>query len=896
MNKLHEINTDISGQDRVQLASVLSLTHENILHVRDYAILLNERKIHFQSCPPYLVIGKPSAAYGWLLHVSVVRQQMEHLLNAILPELIKQKASFILPENMDQHTRILDGRQGQCRIGKVVSIYTQNNQQARELAYMLSSLTSSFKGPEIPSAVPLAGCLYTSYGPLHPDASMPADWSSSGAPRQEQVFPPENNEQQKLILPKGLDWPFYNIAWPKRRRAPKLIHARYLPVETLKNDAKGEVIKCLKLNQVFNMQWCILKQGKQYQCFDDTGRDIKDRLLWQYHVQQDLAPCLPVPKPLDYFEIKGDSFMAMEYIEGISLSEQITEVYSGNSWSGLDKTRQFLLADYALQAIAIVESLRQKGYVHRDLNPENFLVSPQGKLFLIDFELCYSLTEKQPDPVFTLGTPGYLSPEQNARAIPAISEDIYGIGGLLIKIFTGLSPLKFEKADLNLLHSQLDFFIPGPLLSGLVTSCLQADPSRRPGLSAVKRTIEDHKSLLQTGETPVRSYFKNKGPVHNLFTTIQQAIRALATDTFKHPDQEWHKSKGLTEGVAGVLYVLAAARKSGFVTKDCDPLAAINFSNLQKKHLWENAEPRSGLFTGTSGIGLTLVELYHAGFISADFLNPETLHEYLLNAPIDKLHLAGGIAGHGMAVLHCLPFIDPRIACRLLNDITQNLLNAQQMDGSWIIQPEERDGKGIKLPGLFYGVSGIVYFLISYGFSFNHLSAKEAAVKALSWLTGQRYQQNGNLIWTLNPDVKTIDPWLAEGSSGVALAFLKAYECFQDIRYKEVASAALLCHPEMISSNYLGLGSGIAGLGEVYLETARILREEVWQHRADRIADFILHTGIKKADGSRYWLTDEQPEPRVGLMEGHSGILHFLMRYSSPDGIGFPVLSLNFRK
>jgi serine/threonine protein kinase len=894
MNKLKPIIAEIPVRDKHPFVGVTCAPSGSIVPVTDYTVLLTGRKIRFQSCPPYLLIGVAPTTSGWLLHLSVVRQQMEHLLDAILPELIKQKVAFILPENTDQHNRLLDGRQGYDRIGKVISIYSQSSEQANNLALLLTGLTTGFRGPEIPSAVPLAGCVYTSYGPLHPDTYPQMEGRAFTSANLEQVFPTGNSGQPELTPPDEAGWPFYPMAYPKRPKPSKLIRGGYLQIETLKNDPKGKVIKCLKINQLVNMQWCILKEGKQYQCFDDAGRDIKSRLLWQYHVQQDLAKLLPVPKPTDYFQQKGDSFMVMEYIEGVSLSEQIAAIYSGNSWSGLDKINQLRLTDYALQAITITESLHQKGYVHRDLNPENFLVSAQGHLFLIDFELCYSLTEGQPNPVFALGTPGYFSPEQNAQMVPTVSEDIFGIGGLLIKIFTGLSPLKFEKADLNLLHSELDFFLPVPFLSGLITACLHPDPQERPKLSAVKRIVEDHRARIQAGNPLVKSRLLNSGYMHSLYTTIQQAIRALATDTFKSPDQYWHNDSGLADGVAGVLYVLAIARKNGFVTKDCDPLAAINFSCLQKNYLRGNREPCPGLFTGCSGIALTLIRLYQAGFISEEYIKADQLHECLLAVPFNKLHLADGIAGHGLAMLHCLPFIDPQIACRLLNDITQNLLIAQQTDGSWIIQPDNQDTKGIKLPGLFYGVAGITYFLIAYGFLFNHLPAKQAAVRALDWLTGQRHQKNDQSIWTLNPHINTIDPWLADGFSGIALVFIKAYECFRDIRYKEVASAALLSHPEMISGNYLGLGFGLAGLGEIYLEAARIFNEEVWQHRADRIAGVLLHCGLRKADGSRYWLADEQPEPGAGLMGGHAGILHFLMRYSSPDKIAFPILSLNF--
>jgi serine/threonine protein kinase len=858
--------------------------------VTAYHPFLSGLDIPYEQTWPYLMAGKPGGDYCWLLHISVIRQHMPPLLNILLPELIKQPLAFIIPENTEQHNRILDGRHGPERTGKVISICTPNPQQALALARVLTRLSAGFKGPEIPSAVLLSGCIYTSYGPLLSDVGLDRSENKESAEDSTRVFPSGNSKNLKL--PRQLKWPFHPITTPKPSRLPKLIHGQYLPVEILKNDPKGKVIKCLKVNRIFDMQWCILKQGKQHQCADDAGRDIKDRLVWQYQVQQALATQLPVPAPLSFFEREHDAYLAMAYIDGISLSEQVTMIYGGNSWTSLDKSRQMLLIDYAIQVIDIVHRLHQNGYIHRDLNPENFLVTPSGKLFLIDFELCYAQPMQKPDPVFTLGTPGYLSPEQNEQAIPTIAEDIYGLGGLLIKLFTGLSPLKFESHDLKSLSGQLNFFIPDPIVTALICSCRDIHPLFRPPLTA----IGDHLLSIKNGQksSAVSDYpaWTSESKVHGLKTTVQQAIRSLYMGTFKSSgpvDQD----NSLATGVTGILLVLAQAAIGGFTVKDAESFIAHCFSRLQQTYLWGSKETSPGLLWRSSGVCLMMVELYQAGQISSEQVNTGQLHDGLLTLPFDSLHLAGGIAGHGMAILHSLPYIDPNMGCRLLNHITQNLLTAQEKDGSWLIQPENRQTKSIKLPGLFYGTAGIAWFLMNYGTRFNHIPAKEAARRALDWLIDQRHPENGQLIWARNPHVKTIDPWLADGFTGIALAFIKAYECFHETRFKEVATSALLCHPEAISSNALSFGSGLAGLGEVYLEAARVFGDGPWQKRTDRIADFLMHTGNTNADGCRYWIADGQAEPEAGFMEGHTGILHFLIRYSAVDKISFPFIGLN---
>src|ERR1700748_924178 len=108
----------------------------------------------------------------------------------------------------------------------------------------------------------------------------------------------------------------------------------------------------------------------------------------------------------------------MEFIEGPSLRQIIDHIFKGNTWFNLSIESRLILLDYLLQVIHMLEELHKKGYVHRDLTPNNFLLRKNKRLVFIDLELSFSIKNQKPLPPFQLGTYGFMSPEQLTIATP----------------------------------------------------------------------------------------------------------------------------------------------------------------------------------------------------------------------------------------------------------------------------------------------------------------------------------------------------------------------------------------------------------------------------------------------------------------------------------------------
>jgi serine/threonine protein kinase len=187
-------------------------------------------------------------------------------------------------------------------------------------------------------------------------------------------------------------------------------------------------------------------------------------------------------------EIEGIHLLTMELVEGQSLDLLIPE-------GGLSVDR--ILATGIALADALAAA-HEKGIVHRDLKPANVMVTPDGRLKVLDFGLAKET--RATDPVdatlavagrtevgVVMGTPAYMSPEQVTGRHVDHRTDIFSLGILLYQAASGQRP--FEGATSIELASAVLRDTPRPLgeirsdvpadLIRLIRRCLEKDPQRR---------------------------------------------------------------------------------------------------------------------------------------------------------------------------------------------------------------------------------------------------------------------------------------------------------------------------------------------------------------------------------------------------------------------------------
>lgn len=137
-----------------------------------------------------------------------------------------------------------------------------------------------------------------------------------------------------------------------------------------------------------------------------------------------------IAKVLDYFQENGRDYLLLEYIPGITLREYVRR-------HGTQSEEKVIAWTKAIAEILKYLHEQDPPVIHRDLTPDNLMITPSGEIVLIDFGAANQLIGTATGTI--VGKQYYISPEQfRGKSIPA--SDIYSLGGTLNFLLTGKDP------------------------------------------------------------------------------------------------------------------------------------------------------------------------------------------------------------------------------------------------------------------------------------------------------------------------------------------------------------------------------------------------------------------------------------------------------------------------
>lgn len=675
----------------------------------------------------------------------------------------------------------------------------------------------------------------------------------------------------------------------------------YLISTLLKEDMKGSINKAWYLNKFWKPTNCIIKKSKTDDFIDAHGRGMKERLNWQKELHQRLYSKLPIPKLVDAYENNNETFLVLEYVTGLDFNTIIKEEHKDLHWNYLSGSQKFKLLSYYLTIVGLIDKLHHYGYIHRDITGSNFMITPEKSVVMIDLELVYSFNLGTPSPPFSLGTFGFMSPEQEKEWIPSISDDVYSLGALLLKVITGIEPINILDSNESGRRKKIDFYTDNQELTEIIDSCLLHDNNKRPSLQVLKKRINQFLNNDNNFQLFNKSqhYISTKA---DLCKIIDSGISALSSplmlnnglwfseDTTEGQPSSLNTKKtlyGLNKGLSGVLYFMGIAHKAGFDITDNLSSVTCAINHIVNSHNSLNLS--ASLHYGMSGIAVGINSMIANNLVSESVaLSSIVKNSYTEASP--WLSIIHGAAGQAIGVMLCKDTLGDSISCQLLDGYISFLINKQQKDGSWHI-PINKDGRIIeeKQTGFGYGIAGIIWVLLEYGSQYGHKSSLEAAFRGLCWLTQAAISKKDILLWHNTPRQKDISSWWCNGAPGISLTYMKAFAIIGDQSYQDIAQKALLTIPDGFIHQNLGQCHGLSGIGEIYLQAYQTFKSNHWLDKADWIREIILNQ-CKTENGQLYWLAENKDFPTADLMVGNCGILHFLIRRTTLDSVGFPLL------
>src|SRR5258708_5313622 len=259
-------------------------------------------------------------------------------------------------------------------------------------------------------------------------------------------------------------------------------------------------------------------------------------------------------------EIDGKPYIAMEYVEGRALT---LEIHSNGM--GLDQVER-----YGMQLADALSHAHSRGIVHRDLKSANVMVTPQGRLKVLDFGISRRLDTGQGGSETTrfdkswesqhtfTGTLPYVAPEVLKGEDGDARSDIWSLGGLIYEMAAGRRPFKGGTAvelSAAIMRERAPLITPPlpPILQSVIDRCLDKDPGQRyQSAGEVRAALEAATTSSRTHDyfTVMARREGNSAPSHAArnFTLVTFALLLAAGFGYWFYGKSGAKRKTLTVG------------------------------------------------------------------------------------------------------------------------------------------------------------------------------------------------------------------------------------------------------------------------------------------------------------------------------------------------------------
>ena len=217
--------------------------------------------------------------------------------------------------------------------------------------------------------------------------------------------------------------------------------------------------------------------------------------LTKFRTEAQAAAGLEHPNIVNIYDVGSENkmhYIVMEYVEGITLKTYIEKK---------DKIGYKEAISIAIQTCNGIRAAHNKSIVHRDIKPQNIIISTEGKVKVTDFGIARATTSNTINSD-VMGSVHYTSPEQARNGYVDFKSDIYSLGIVMYEMVTGRVPFNGDSAvSVALQHLQEEIIRPSAYTPDLpisvekiILKCTQKSPDRR--YATVDDLIADLKKAL----------------------------------------------------------------------------------------------------------------------------------------------------------------------------------------------------------------------------------------------------------------------------------------------------------------------------------------------------------------------------------------------------------------
>jgi serine/threonine protein kinase len=252
----------------------------------------------------------------------------------------------------------------------------------------------------------------------------------------------------------------------------------------------------------------------------------------------------------DIGEAEGMIYFTMEWIDGISMRDYISERKKHNNRLNMDEVMS--LMKQICSALSYAHNFSNKSIIHRDIKPENILMvdaySKNPKLKITDFGIAKAESQVGHATTSTyMGTPIYMAPEQYSEAhLVDKRADVYSVGVILYELLTFMHPLGTFQ-----MPSEINSSLPKKV-DDIIRKALSADRTRR-----YEDTMGVFKDL-EASQSQTAEVSKAQQPKADESKSMPPRTESFSSSPAGTPPPEKKKSM-LVPVIIGVLVIILGA-------------------------------------------------------------------------------------------------------------------------------------------------------------------------------------------------------------------------------------------------------------------------------------------------------------------------------------------------